>query len=573
MANIFNAITTGAGGISTTGDSSGTFSFQKDGVAKATLDGSGTLTATSFVGSGASLTGLPSPAGGATNSGLTSSNYTLTSSSNKVQLSAVNTTSNINYTLPDATTISTKGGPIFSLQPQGVNGVYVKNNSGNIIGYGLGSSGTAFFTGQTKGADISLIDNSTANGLWSINNIASIADFTPPTQYAAAVTQYGASLSAISTSSWLIMYKNSSNNTWYAIVGSKSGSTITYGTAVQLSASTTIGSGDGSNVIALSSTAAICLLAGTTNITAIPLVLSGSSITVGSSSTFGSAVSSVAYAMSACKVTSTTLAVRANNTTNLNSYGVYMIQHNGSSAPTIGTPVTQTTRTGYASTGSIAFINSTTLFDVYPAVTTGNMNARTISISGTTLTNNTATQISTISDFGGCVGITLNGTRALVARTYDTQGAYREVTSINISGTSVSFNTDNIAVQSLYGYQVGNGVYSGPCGCPIPFYIDSTGSSGYVQLNYPSSRSQSCAWVKATADATTGVLVPSTPKVTLTTLSYGTNYYTNSNAPGYCWLTDGNTFVTTGLSEYYTSSWGNGPNNYTITLAPNSLWL
>lgn len=516
------------------------------------------------------------PYGSATNSGLTSSNYTLTSSSNKVQLAVVNTTSNINYTLPDSTTMAI-GGPSFSLQPQGSYGAYIKNNGGNIIGYALGSSGSPVYTGQVQGADLSLIDNSTANGLWTINRISSVADYTLPTQYASAVTGYAISVSPIDTSSWIIMYKNSSNNTWYAIVGSKSGSTITYGTAVQLSASTTIGNGSGSRIIGLSSTAAMCLLAGTTAITAIPLVLSGSSITVGTSTTFGSAVSSIAYLNSSVKVTSTTLAAKTYNTTNANSYGVYMVQHNGSSAPTVGSPVTQTTLTGTSMTGGIGLVNSTTLVDAYPAVTTGNMNARTISISGTTLTNNANTQIVASSDFGPCMGVTLNGTRALYARAYDTQGSYISITSITISGTSVSLNTDNVAVRSLYGYQAGNGAYQGTCGSsPNTYYIDSTGSSGYVKLVTQNSRFQNGAfpWVKCTADATTGILIPTTPKVNLTTTQYGTQYYDTTEASQYCWLTDGNTLVSTGNSEYRDASatWVAGPLNYTITLVPNSLW-
>ena len=514
------------------------------------------------------------PYGSATNSGLTSSNYTLTSSSNNVQLGIVNTSSNINYTLPDATTMAI-GGPSFSLQPQGSYGAYIKSNAGSIIGYALGSSQSVLYSGQQIGADLSLVDNSTANGLWTINKSASVADYTVPTQYAAAVSQGCVSMCAIDTSSWIIMYKNSSNNTWYAIVGSKSGSTITYGTAVQLSASTTIGSGQGSRIIALSSTAAMCLLAGTTAITAIPLVLSGSSITVGTSTTFGSAVSSISYLNSSVKVTSTTLAVRANNTTNLNSYGVYMVQHNGSSTPTIGSPVTQSVLTGNGNVGGIGFVNSTTLVDAYAAVTTGNMNARTISISGTTLTNNANTQIVASTDFGACMGVTLNGTRALYARTYNTGGAYNEIVSITISGTSVSLNTDNINISGLYNYYAGDYNYYGTTSAtPNVFYIDSTGSSGYVQLDYPQSRSQQVRWVKATANATTGVLVPSTPSVILNPVNYGSNQYGNASSPNYCWLTDGNTYVSTGLNEYRNTAgtWLTGPCNYTVTLVPNSLW-
>jgi hypothetical protein len=70
MANLIKAITTGTGGLSTTADSSGAITFQKDSTTLATLDASGnmastgTMTATNFIGSGAGLTGL---AGGFSN--------------------------------------------------------------------------------------------------------------------------------------------------------------------------------------------------------------------------------------------------------------------------------------------------------------------------------------------------------------------------------------------------------------------------------------------------------------------------------------------------------------------------
>ena len=58
MANLITAITTGTVGLATTADSSGAITFQKDSTTLATLDASGNLTATSFTGSGAGLTGL-----------------------------------------------------------------------------------------------------------------------------------------------------------------------------------------------------------------------------------------------------------------------------------------------------------------------------------------------------------------------------------------------------------------------------------------------------------------------------------------------------------------------------------
>ena len=125
MASTINALTTGVGGIQTTGDTSGNISLQSNGSTVLAMTSSGvTVTGTLSNGSNNFIAVAPgtngnvltsngsawtsstpaSPAGGATNSGVTSSNFTLTSSSNKVQLATVNTSNNINYTLPDATT-------------------------------------------------------------------------------------------------------------------------------------------------------------------------------------------------------------------------------------------------------------------------------------------------------------------------------------------------------------------------------------------------------------------------------------------------------------------------------------
>lgn len=474
-----------------------------------------------------------SPAGGATNTGLSSSNITLTSSSNKIQ--NIISTSTMYYTLPDATTVSTKGGPIFQTFNQGPATNYVKDNGG-------------FIVGSANNSSMYLIDNSTAAGLWAVNGTVGTAKAGQATTFTSdTVVNRSTCIQSLSATAFIITYQKSSDSTFYAVVGTIGASNaITMGTPVQVSATTTFK--QSSAVIGLSNTAAMCLMVGTTNITAIPLVISGTTITVGSSTTFSSAVSSSAYLMSAQKVTSTTLAVRAYNTTNANSYGIWMLGHNGSSAPTVGTPITQSVLTGYAGTGGIGLVNSTTLIDTYAAVTTGNMNARTITISGTSLSANANTQIVASSDFGNFMGLTNNGTIALYQYIYAGSGAYSGLVSINISGTSVSLNTLSPTAGTTYGVVVWNndGWYQNNFN---PWYMDSTTTGYVVGTN---------GWVKATANATTGLMVPNT-SITLSTPGLSV---LNSNTVLGVWLSSSlvvyipSTSSTTVQAYTPTSIWG-----------------
>ena len=67
MANTFNALTTGTGGVATSGDSSGTFAFASNGTTVATISATGVINATSITGLTTALTaaqggtGLTSP--------------------------------------------------------------------------------------------------------------------------------------------------------------------------------------------------------------------------------------------------------------------------------------------------------------------------------------------------------------------------------------------------------------------------------------------------------------------------------------------------------------------------------
>ena len=86
MANTFNAITTGTGGIATTGDSSGAFAFQKDGVTVATISDTGVVS-----GTGAT----PVSSGGTGTTSLTANNVLLGNGTSAVQTVAPGTNGNV----------------------------------------------------------------------------------------------------------------------------------------------------------------------------------------------------------------------------------------------------------------------------------------------------------------------------------------------------------------------------------------------------------------------------------------------------------------------------------------------
>ena len=92
MANIFNAITTGIGGIATTADSSGSFAFAKDGSTVATISGTGVITASAISGLSTALTVAQ---GGTGATSLAANNVILGNNTSAVQTVAPGTSGNV----------------------------------------------------------------------------------------------------------------------------------------------------------------------------------------------------------------------------------------------------------------------------------------------------------------------------------------------------------------------------------------------------------------------------------------------------------------------------------------------
>ena len=230
----------------------------------------------------------PSTSGGATTTS-SAGNITLTSSSNRLQIVNL-TTANSSVTLPDATTLTSLGGPLFIIVNAGYLAINIKNGAGyNIFNLQPGGSMSFNFS-----------DNSTAAGTWSSEDASleiANTDFTTVTSsyvnnsgYSWLENNFGISSDTISSTSAIVTWsQGTSGRDIYGAVVSYSGTTITVGTATLIySGSTTAASNN--MVKMLSSTNGLVFVQRASDAVCVPFTLSGTTITVGTtSSTFGSA--------------------------------------------------------------------------------------------------------------------------------------------------------------------------------------------------------------------------------------------------------------------------------------------
>lgn len=354
MASTINAITTGAGGIVTTGDSSGNISLQSNGttVLATTSTGvavTGTLTAN----------GVTVGSGGATTTS-SAVDITLTSTSNRVQ-DVTMTAVDKSVILPDATTLSL-GGPIFVINNRGGITFYIKNNGGVILAV----------VKPFASVQLSLNANGTANGTWAKQDgdifFGQYVPSTVTTDISYVYPSYTypnnggnpfsnnnlgyVSVKKISSTTALILWSpidvtSSGLQNLKAVVATVSAGSITYGTPVTIYTGTTTGFTNFGAVV-LSSTAALVLVEKnlTTASVVYPLVLSGNSITVGTASaTFGTTTGTSTRSGDICYLSSTTAMISYVSTANTTS-AVRVVTHNGSSAPTLSTATTRAVNSG-----------------------------------------------------------------------------------------------------------------------------------------------------------------------------------------------------------------------------------
>lgn len=253
---------------------------------------------------------------------------TLTAASTRVQLVTMTATDK-SVILPDATTLS-EGGPLFVLRNEGTYAFFIKNSSGVVL-YGLEPG---------EMVSLYLSNNSTAAGSWNAEGDyganVSLAEYYASTVYTATtagpengnasvsqldtdkcvvafqdstdssygnvqiLTQSGVTISAgtkvrfsgtvvasglsvakLSTTSFVISYRNATDTYIYAVACTVSGTTITVGTPVKLSGTA---GGASTSVLATSTTSGLCVYGDTTNnrVAAVAFTVSGTTITAGS---------------------------------------------------------------------------------------------------------------------------------------------------------------------------------------------------------------------------------------------------------------------------------------------------
>jgi hypothetical protein len=305
--------------------------------------------------------------------------------------------------IPNATTLTTKGTPIFYITNNGIKAFDIKLNSGFILAT----------LAVSQSIQLILIDNATTDGSWkndfkgitgygAITSTHSVGNYLyspftlikSGTTGATAITTVGShncsgnngiSASKISTSSAIICYHNgTSNRDIYGVVVSYSGTTITVNSEVLLYNGSSTAS-TGSQILMLTATEGLLFVTRASNNVVVPFTISGTTITAGTaSSTFGTATSgnSDKQLGNAIAMDSTIALIPDRNSTTLATWTLRTITHNGASAPTIGTASSAITTSAVGNPPSLAKIDSTNAFASYQVATTEYTVARVITISG-----------------------------------------------------------------------------------------------------------------------------------------------------------------------------------------------
>jgi hypothetical protein len=365
---------------------------------------------------------------------------TLTNTSTQTQVVSM-TAADKSVILPSATTLSSKGGPIYIIQNKGQFPFFIKNNAGTVV-YGPVMYGQSI--------QLALTDNSTAAGTWTQTNITNfvgvgplnISSLQPDDIFSAPA---GPRVAVISATQAVIFYIAFATPTVLrAVLATVSGTTVTYGTPVtvltnaQQTAQTL-------QAVGLSSTLAVVTTktsaaGGTTSMIAVSI--SGSTLTAGTAVATGAA--SYGYSTYIYPDTATT-GVVAYGVDDLsgNSYSYVRGFSVAGTTVTFGTAVALYTA-GF--TGGSTAISCTKLATGSYVALMQSYNARTFTISGTTITAGTNYSLYSTSSNSqlvaqGCTsvanGVALTSTCAMWSYGYASF-------IINTSGTTVTSTLYNI---------------------------------------------------------------------------------------------------------------------------------
>jgi hypothetical protein len=362
------------------------------------------------------ITGLTSAAGGGATTTDSAVDITLTSASTQAQNVAF-TAPNKGFILPNATTMPTLGAPLFALSNKGVYTANIFASGGGRIGNI--QPGATQYVGLSSASD--------ANKNWfgagamncRVNNFTEIT-FSQPMKSAGfasgATNQWD--VVNLDASTFIVVYIGD-NDDLYGVIGTISGTTVSFGTPQLL----VVGTFNKMRLCALSATTGF--LYATTTAPAPQLYgfsVSGTTISVSSVGAAG------AFQMGDIVALDATRAVIANS--NNQQSLVRVATYNGGSAPTFGSTVILT---GLNSTA--AFITSLCKVDTDKCVAffSGEANdgisARVLSISSTTITQGAS--IGVLGTGQGAQDTQSIGLSTSLA--YNTRGAV-----VSVSGTTLS---------------------------------------------------------------------------------------------------------------------------------------
>ena len=455
MANIINAITTGLGGLSTTADATGNISLQSNGTTVLAATSSGVNVTGTF-----NVNGAPISVAGGASTVSQGTSLTLTSASNRVQNVGF-TAANLSVTLPDATTLST-GGPTFIITNTGVFTFDIKLNDGSIL--------VTLTGGQS--ANLNLLSIATSNGTWNTNYLPIIATQFTPLQIDSnailtdqtttwfsreSLSNSDMSVLKLTSTTALITWIRASNNSVYGAVVTNTSGTLTVGTIVQIYNGSTTAAVSFTTQLLTGLTTGMCFVTRASTAVAMPFSISGTTITVGTTSaTFGFWVSERANGgriVEGVAVMSSTVMLISYMLTSQTNFVVNTITYNGASAPTLGTASAGITAAASANVGDsgpylLVPLTATTA-QLWYWTTTTNLATRIVTTAGVgaptfgTVTNSTTLALDFFWNYP--IVYAYSATETVIKYNLAYTSTVGTVISYTVSGTTVTVqNTTNI---------------------------------------------------------------------------------------------------------------------------------
>ena len=222
-----NGVSSGSAGLKSAADSTGILALRTT-TAGGTATTAATISTTQVVDfvNTPTVNGTPLSVGSAGFNGATVTtsavDITLTSASTQTQVVSMTAAGKF-VNLPNATTLSTKGGPIFIIQNKGQNPFGVKDAAGNVVTPML-------YYGQS--VSLVLLTNSASAGSWGsqILGAAGLAGMGPINASSISVYQTGTCTTCGLSSTQALIAFQATSGRFDVVLATISGSTVTYGT-------------------------------------------------------------------------------------------------------------------------------------------------------------------------------------------------------------------------------------------------------------------------------------------------------------------------------------------------------